>query len=197
MTSSELSAASELMAGLFTEPRTLMLLLLLLAASISDLRTRRIPNRLTFGGITLALLYGLLAHHHPHSGGFFWALGGMALGLAMMLPLYLLHAMGGGDVKLMAMVGSFIGPEATWQAVIFIFITGGVAAISYALWHRMAGKLLRNSAEAVQLLYINVAAGIAPDARSSSAHSVGKLPYGVSIALGTLAFLVARQFTWV
>ena len=63
MTSSELSAASELMAGLFTEPRSLMLLLLLLAASISDLRTRRIPNRLTFGGITLALLYGLLAHH--------------------------------------------------------------------------------------------------------------------------------------
>ena len=196
MTSSELSAASELMAGLFTEPRSLMLLMLLLAASISDLRTRRIPNRLTFGGIALALLYGLLAPH-PHGGGFFWALGGMALGLVLMLPLYLLHAMGGGDVKLMAMVGSFIGPEATWQAVIFIFITGGVAAISYALWHRMAGKLLRNSAEAVQLLYINVAAGIAPDARSSSAHSVGKLPYGVSIALGTLAFLVARQFTWV
>ncbi|WP_043002995.1 A24 family peptidase [Comamonas testosteroni] len=196
MTSSELSAASELMAGLFTEPRSLVLMLLLLAASISDLRTRRIPNRLTFGGIALALLYGLLAPH-PHGGGFFWALGGMALGLAMMLPLYLLHAMGGGDVKLMAMVGSFIGPEATWQAVIFVFITGGVAAIGYALWHRMAGKLLRNSAEAVQLLYINVAAGIAPDARSSSAHSVGKLPYGVSIALGTLAFLVARQFTWV
>jgi prepilin peptidase CpaA len=81
MTSSELSAASELVAAVFTEPRSLILLLLLLAASISDLRTRRIPNRLTFGGITLALLYGLLAHH-PHSGGFFWALGGMALGLA-------------------------------------------------------------------------------------------------------------------
>jgi prepilin peptidase CpaA len=161
MTSSELSAASELVAAVFTEPRSLILLLLLLAASISDLRTRRIPNRLTFGGITLALLYGLLAHH-PHSGGFFWALGGMALGLAMMLPLYLLHAMGAGDVKLMAMVGSFLGPEATWQAVIFVFITGGLAAISYALWHRMAGKLLRNSAEAVQLLYINVAAGIVP-----------------------------------
>lgn len=196
MTASELSAASELVAGLFTEPRSLLLLLLLAAASLSDLRTRRIPNRLTFGGIALALLYGLLAPH-PHHGGFLWALGGMALGLALMQPLYLLHAMGAGDVKLMAMVGSFIGPEAAWQAVIFVFITGGLAAMVYALRHRLAGKLLRNSAEAVQLLYINVAAGIRPDARSSSAHSVGKLPYGVSIALGTLAFLVARQFTWV
>ena len=111
--------------------------------------------------------------------------------------MYAMRALGAGDVKLMAMVGSFLGPAAACQVVIFVFITGGLAAISYALWHRMAGKLLRNSAEAVQLLYINVAAGIAPDARSSSAHSVGKLPYGVSIALGTLAFLVARQFTWV
>lgn len=196
MTSSELSAASELVAAVFTEPRSLILLLLLLAASICDLRTRRIPNRLTFGGAALALLYGLLAPH-PHTGGFFWALGGMAVGLALMLPLYLLHAMGAGDVKLMAMVGSFLGPAATCQVVIFVFITGGLAAISYALWHRMAGKLLRNSAEAVQLLYVNVAAGIRPDARSNSAHSVGTLPYGVSIALGTLAFLVARQFTWV
>ena len=196
MTSSELSAASELVAAVFTEPRSLILLLLLLAASICDLRTRRIPNRLTFGGAALALLYGLLAPH-PHTGGFFSALGGMAVGLALMLPLYLLHALGAGDVKLMAMVGSFLGPAATCQVVIFVFITGGLAAISYALWHRMAGKLLRNSAEAVQLLYVNVAAGIRPDARSNSAHSVGTLPYGVSIALGTLAFLVARQFTWV
>lgn len=196
MTSSELSAASELVAALFAEPRSLVLLLLLLAASICDLRTRRIPNRLTFGGTALALLYGLLAPH-SHTNGFFWALGGMAVGLALMLPLYLLHAMGAGDVKLMAMVGSFLGPAAAWQAVLFVFITGGLLAIAYALRHRVAGKLVRNSAEAVQLLYINVAAGIAPDARSSSTHSVGKLPYGVSIALGTLAFLVARQFTWV
>lgn len=70
MTSSELSAASELVAALFTEPRSLVLLLLLLAASICDLRTRRIPNRLTFSGTALALLYGLLAPH-SHTSGFF------------------------------------------------------------------------------------------------------------------------------
>ena len=196
MTSSELSAASELVAAVFTEPRSLILLLLLLAASICDLRTRRIPNRLTFGGITLALLYGLLAHH-PHSGGFFSALGGMAVGLALMLPLYLLHAMGAGDVKLMAMVGAFLGPEATWQAVIFVFIAGGLAALAYALWHGVIGQLLRNTVQAVEAVVGSVAAGIRPDARASTAPSVGRLPYGVSIALGTFAFLVARQFTWV
>lgn len=195
MAVSELRAAAELVGMLFAEPRSLTLLALLLAAAICDLRTRRIPNRLTFGGATAALLLSLAAPHH--GGGLLWALGGLALGLVLMLPLYLLRALGGGDVKLMAMAGAFLGPEGTWQAVIFVFVVGGILAMVYALWHRVVGKLLRNALKTVQLLFMTVAAGIRPDARASAAQSVGSLPYGVSIALGTAAFLVARQFTWV
>lgn len=193
---SELRAATELVVMLFTEPRSLILLLLLLAATLCDLRTQRIPNVLTFGGTTVALLYGLASPVH-HGGGLGGALGGLALGLVLMLPLYLLRAMGAGDVKLMAMVGAFLGPEATWQAVIFVFIAGGLAALAYALWHGVIGQLLRNTVQAVETVVGSVAAGIRPDARASTAPSVGRLPYGVSIALGTFAFLVARQFTWV
>lgn len=192
---SELRAAAELVGTLFAEPRSLTLLLLLLAAAICDLRTRRIPNWLTFGGTTAALLYSLVAP--AHSGGLLWALGGLGIGLALMLPLYLLRAMGAGDVKLMAMAGSFIGPEGAWEAVIFVFIVGGLLAVVYALWHRVMGKLLRNTEQTVQLFFMTVAAGMRPDARASTAQSIGSLPYGVSIALGTAAFLVARQFNWV
>ncbi len=192
---SELRAAAELVGTLFAEPRSLTLLLLLLTAAICDLRTRRIPNWLTVGGTTAALLYSLVAP--PHSGGLLWALGGLGIGLGLMLPLYLLRAMGAGDVKLMAMAGSFIGPQGAWQAVIFVFIVGGLLAVVYALWHRVMGKLLRNTEQTVQLFFMTVAAGMRPDARASTAQSIGSLPYGVSIALGTAAFLVARQFTWV
>lgn len=193
---SELRAGAELVGALLTEPRSLLLLLLLLAAAICDLRTRRIPNALTFGGTATALLYSLTASPH-HGGGFFWALGGLGLGLALMLPLYLLRAMGAGDVKLMGMAGAFLGPDGAWRAVVFVFIAGGIAALAYALWHRAARKLLHNTRQTTQLLFISVAAGIRPDARASSTQSVGTLPYGVSIALGTASFLVARQFTWV
>ncbi|BBL23102.1 MULTISPECIES: A24 family peptidase [Comamonas] len=193
---SELRAGAELVGALLTEPRSLLLLLLLLAAAICDLRSRRIPNALTFGGAAIALLYSLTSSSH-HGGGFFWALGGMCLGLVLMLPLYLLRAMGAGDVKLMAMAGAFLGPDGAWHAVVFVFIAGGIAALVYALWHRAARKLLHNTRQTTQLLFISVAAGIRPDARTSSAPSVGTLPYGVSIALGTASFLVARQFTWV
>ncbi|WP_313569788.1 A24 family peptidase [Comamonas terrigena] len=193
---SELRAGADLVGALLTEPRSLLLLLLLLAAAICDLRTRRIPNALTFGGAATALLYSLTTSSN-HGGGFLWALGGLGLGLVLMLPLYLLRAMGAGDVKLMAMAGAFLGPDGTWHAVIFVFIAGGIAALAYALWHRAARKLLHNTRQTTQLLFISVAAGIRPDARASSAPSVGTLPYGVSIALGTASFLIARQFTWV
>lgn len=192
---SEIRAAAELVGMLLADPRSLTLLLLLLAAAVCDLRTRRIPNRLTFGGATAGLLFSLAAPHH--GGGLLWALGGLGLGLALMLPLYLLRALGGGDVKLMAMSGAFLGPEGTWQAVLFVFVVGGVLAMAYALWHRVVGRLLRNTLKTVQILSMTVAAGMRPDARASSSQSVGSLPYGVSIALGTAAFLVARQFTWV
>ncbi|GGH50756.1 pilus assembly-related outer membrane protein [Comamonas phosphati] len=192
----EFRAAAELAGMLLTDPRSLILLLLLLAAAICDLRSHRIPNLLTFGGTAVALLYSLAVPQH-HGGGLLWALGGLGLGLALMLPLYLLRAMGAGDVKLMAMAGAFLGPDGTWQAVIFVFIAGGITAMAYALWHRVTAKLLRNTLQATELLFVTIAAGIRPDARASTAQSVGKLPYGVSIALGTAAFLVARQFTWV
>lgn len=192
---SEFRAATELVGMLLADPRSLTLLLLLLAASICDLRTRRIPNLLTFGGAVLALMFSFAAPHH--GGGPLWALGGLGTGLALMLPLYVLHAMGAGDVKLMAMTGAFLGPDGAWHAVVFVFIAGGIAAVTYALWHRMAAKLIRNVQQTTQLLLMTVAAGILPDARAASAQSVGKLPYGVSIALGTTAFLVARQFAWI
>ena len=65
---SELRAATELVVMLFTEPRSLILLLLLLAATLCDLRTQRIPNVLTFGGTTVALLYGLASPAHHEIG---------------------------------------------------------------------------------------------------------------------------------
>ena len=45
---------------------------------------------------------------------------------------------------------AFLGPEAPWQAVIFVFSAGGLAALAYALWHGVIGQLLRNTVQAVE-----------------------------------------------
>lgn len=90
---------------LVTDPRTGVLLALLIIAAVIDYRTHKIPNWLTMGGAAFALIYeATIPFSLQH--GFLWALGGFALGFLILLPLRVLKVMGAGDVKLMAMAGA-------------------------------------------------------------------------------------------
>jgi prepilin peptidase CpaA len=187
----DFKAVLELLAMLLADPRYSILLALLLIASISDCSSYRIPNWLTFGGTTFALLYSLVVPFSPQMG-FGWALGGFALGLSFMLPLYMLGVMGAGDVKLMAMVGAFLGLNSTLYAVLLVFICGGVSALAYSAWRHSLQQLFSNVQLKLRTLLVSSLGGSPPDAAMSS-PSAGRLPYAVSISLGTLIFLIARQ----
>ena len=125
-------------------PLTSLLCLALLAGLLGaalwhDLRTRRIPNRLvlwgTVGGVLLnsMLPAGAGLFQQPFGGlGLLQSLAGAAAGLALLLPMYLLRALGAGDVKLMAMCGAFLGPLAVLEAVLLTLLAGGVLAIAAA-----------------------------------------------------------------
>ena len=117
----DLSSIVELLPMMLNNPRYNILLVLLLVASISDCRSYKIPNWLTVGGSVFALIYSFFIPLSPQLG-FGWSLGGFALGLSFMLPLYMLGMMGAGDVKLMAMVGAFLGMAHTVYAVLFVFV---------------------------------------------------------------------------
>lgn len=156
-------------------PHLCLLLALLLAAACIDWRSLRIPNWLTAGGAAAALLLSL-AGLWPTQPGPGQALAGLALGLGLMLPWYGLGVMGAGDVKLMAMVGAFLGPLETLHAALWVFATGGLVAFAVAL-AQCAGRPLASP------LWPLLGAGA--QARTPGAASLGKLPYGVSIGLGT------------
>ncbi|OUL98482.1 A24 family peptidase [Variovorax sp. JS1663] len=188
----EFHALLELLAMLVFDPRTAVLIALLVIAGVSDYRSYRIPNWLTFGGATFALVYKTVTAVSPGSA-FLLAAGGLFVGFLAMLPLYVLHAMGAGDVKLMAMVGAFLGADEALQAVLFAFIAGGVGAIGFALLKGRVGVLLRNTREVLFSLVSLSVAGVRPDARMHAARSAGRLPYGVCIAIGTIGFVLGRQ----
>jgi prepilin peptidase CpaA len=156
-------------------PHVLLLLALLVAAACIDWRSLRIPNWLTAGGAAAALLLSL-AGLWPAQPAPWQALAGLALGLGLMLPWYGLRMMGAGDVKLMAMVGAFLGPLQTLHAALWVFATGALVALAVALARR-AGRPL---ASPLWPLF-----GAGAQARAPGAASLGKLPYGVSIGLGT------------
>jgi prepilin peptidase CpaA len=168
---------------------TALLLLFLAAAVITDLRARIIPNTVVLTG---ALSGILLAGLHPQGIGFLSALGGLALGLAIFLPLYLLRAMGAGDVKLMAMAGAFIGPAAIAEAALWVLLTGGALALFFALRRSVARRMAANLREMFFSAAASVQIRTLPDF-SAGPQTAARLPYAVAIALGVAAFLLARH----
>ncbi len=192
----DFQALAELMEMLLSDTRYSVLLGLLALACIIDVRSYKIPNWLTFGGAAFALIYSALK---PFSGGagFLWSLGGLGVGLLVMLPMYALRVMGAGDVKLMAMVGAFLGVSATLYAALFVFICGGVLALGHSLLRGSALRMASNVKEITQGALYAVMGGIRPHAQMLPAQSVGKMPYALSIAVGTTLFVVAQQLGYV
>lgn len=189
----EFNAALHLTSMLLADPRTGMLIGLLIAGAWSDYGTRRIPNPLVFCGALAGLAYNGLVPpaFTPPLESLLLAAGGMACGLALLLPFYLLRAMGAGDVKLMGMCGAFLGFPAIFPAVLGTFLAGGVLSLCYLA---LTGKL-RQALLNIAGLGIAVTAGQAPrlDARASA----GSLPYGIAIAAGTIGYLVLRQLGFI
>jgi prepilin peptidase CpaA len=168
---------------------TAFLLLFLAGAVITDLSTRIIPNVLVLSGVLSGVL---LAGLYPQGIGFLSALGGLALGLAIFLPMYLLRAMGAGDVKLMAMVGGFLGPAAIFEAALWVLLTGGALALVFALRRGVARRMAANLREMLFSAAASVQIRSLPDF-SAGQQTAARLPYAVAIALGVAAFLLARH----
>jgi prepilin peptidase CpaA len=114
------------------------------------------------------------------------------VGFGAFMPLYLLRAMGAGDVKLMAMVGAFLGPWPAVLAVLWTCVAGGVMALGLLLWTGNARRGIRNVVAVMHGNLLTAPIGHL-DLAVPSAQSAGKLPYGAAIAAGTIFFLIAKQ----
>jgi len=179
----------------------LVLLAVLLAAAVAcDLRERRIPNLLILAGMVSGLALHAVAT--PGAGLFdtpFGALGllssaaGLALGLLLLLPMYALNAMGAGDVKLMAMVGAYLGPADVVGAVLATLLAGGVMSLLVALFGGTLRKVLANVKTMVLESALSAMAG-AGGRMSAPTIPTGKLPYAVAIAGGTVLYLVVSRW---
>jgi prepilin peptidase CpaA len=192
MSSTEFQALIELLAMLVFDWRAGMLILLLIGAAISDYRSHRIPNWLVLAGMLFGVIYNTVFPHSPRDNMLF-PLAGLGLGFLLFLPLYLIRVMGAGDVKLMAMVGAFLGPGDTFYAMLASMVAGGALAIGFVLAKGVATRMLRNIGTLFQMGFLSVIAGTAPNLQIEAGQTAGKLPYGVAIAAGTIAYLVLHQ----
>jgi prepilin peptidase CpaA len=160
----------------------LVLTLGLAVAVVTDVRSRRIPNWLTgaIAGAGFGLAFG---------GGVVTpvqAALGLLTGLLLMMPGHLIGATGAGDVKLMAAVGTMLGPDLAFRAFLYSAVAGGVFAVAVAT-HR--GILTTTLQDAGRL--VTSPAGARHEIESPA--RANRFAYGPAIATGTLiSLMVAR-----
>jgi prepilin peptidase CpaA len=155
-----------------------------ITACVTDLRSRRIPNVLTFGAAAAALVYS------GASGG--WsgfgsaALGWLIGGAAFIIP-FALGGLGGGDVKLLGALGAWLGPAGAIWVALYTGVAGGVMALAVAL----ASGYLRRALSNVSLLLMHWRlSGLRPLSEVSLESSEGpRLAYALPIFAGLMATL--------
>lgn len=151
-----------------------------------DVTSRRIPNRLTYPAILAALLvrFGFFGWRGLLEGllGFLFCGG-------IFLLLFVIHAMGGGDVKLMAAVGAWVGYHHSLLALIVCALAGGVIALGYVIVLKRYKTTVTNVGSLVKF---HAASGLRqnPNLNLSTANAV-RMPYGVAIAAGAVGTLLS------
>ena len=161
--------------------------IVLIVAAWIDGKQLRVPNWLTFPMILSGWAYSGIAFGWE---GLVWGLVGTLVGMALLLPAYAIGGMGAGDVKLLGGVGAWVWPSATFFAFCATAVVGGVLAIAMVLWRRAWNKhsnqfwLILN--ELMVIRDPEQLSAIAADRKSTMLL----LPYGIPIALGSIAYFL-------
>ena len=160
--------------------QSIVFIALMVVAAGTDLRTGRIPNKLTGAGMAAAFV--LLAPSGP--AALWGGVAGAALVFALTFPLFMMRAMGGGDVKLLTVAGAFLGTGRVVPALIATALAGGVLALAEA---GRRGVLLPVLLRSRQLAGNLATLGRTGERITLASPGAVTIPYGVAIAVGSLA----------
>lgn len=153
-----------------------------LAGSAVDLRTRRVPNALTFSLAAAGLVLAAMGFTRV---GLPAACTGLLLGLVLMLPGYVLGATGGGDVKLLAATGTLLGPFGIVWAFVYTLIAGGAIALAVAAYRKSVFLTVSRTVDLVRTAGANTS-------EIEGAGAGNRFAYAPAIAIGaTLAAVLA------
>ncbi|HPF38371.1 MAG TPA: A24 family peptidase [Phycisphaerae bacterium] len=159
-----------------------------------DLKEHRIPNWLC----GLLVLSGFVVHGVLKGwSGLGESLSGAACGFGLLIALWLIHAMGAGDVKYMAGVGAWLGPEMTFHAVIAGILVGGAISVGMIVYQRTWSRFASNMGlMLVKLSSARTAFGEFASANQFSGNGKASVPYAIPLTLGVWGVLLFSQIGW-
>ena len=171
---------------MFHPPDFVLIGLATVAATI-DARCRRIPNWLNL----IIAITGLgFAMKGQLNMGIGTSLLGLLCGFLLLFPAFAIGAMGGGDVKMLAAVGTWTGPLGIVIVLLAATVAGAIIAIIQAAYSGKLASLLHNSG----LLVLNLAhvrsVGVEHIEQTGKAfRSIDRpLPYAVAMLAGVIAW---------
>ncbi len=171
-------------------------LIVLAVATFTDLRRSRIPNWL----VLPFLLAGIVIspwrpdwHGNGHVYGWYGlgqSFAGLGLGLLIYGIPFWMGWTGGGDVKLCAAIGAWIGPEQTFWAVFFTALAGGIMVLCWAAWSGFLKELFMGAGD---LVFGWKKRGMHRDSELSLVNPMKrKIPYAPAIAIGIPTFFFSH-----
>ena len=163
---------------------------LVAVASVFDIWFRRIPNWLVLAGAGAGLLWNVSAGGWS---GFGRALAGLGLGFAIYFPLFLLRALRGGDIKLLAAVGAVTGPGNVFWIFLLTSVLGGIIAFFYALFLGHLRRTMLNVSWIVHDLLTFRAPYKSSETLDVSTTKGTRLPHAPLMAAGVIAFILISR----
>jgi len=157
-----------------------------------DLKTRRLPNVWTLGGLAAGLLVQL------GWGGVAGLVDGLeAAGVCVLFLLipFLVRAAGAGDLKMLAACGAFIGMRQVLLLLLSVSFAGFFVAVGMLVARKVGAARMKHAFRTLFDWRYDRAAGRA--ALPPKEDEGNRVPFGLAIAIGTLATLVLEGIGWV
>ncbi|MCP4375888.1 MAG: prepilin peptidase [bacterium] len=168
-----------------------VLVVVLVAAAIDDVRTSKIHNWITYPAVLIALIGHCCFDGfdlHERRLGLDGALIGLLVGFVPMFLAWRCGGIGGGDAKLMGAVGALTGWEFALASLFYGFIIVGVMAIFVMVRRRILRKTLGRVWRFVMLLMMRVKPGDPSEPDSPT------IAVGVALAVGAALAMVDASF---
>lgn len=176
----------------------ILLLMLVSLSAAFDAKERRIPNKITFLGIIVGLLFNLITGGWM---GLFNSFLGLVAGIAIFFIPFAIGGMGAGDVKLMGAIGALMGWRFSMETAIYSALVGGLMVFVYLVYTRKMRDTLSGMLLALVQFLNRIILKRGYSEKLTKAEQIFNnngqeykkiyIPYGVAIAGGAVLVLLA------
>ncbi len=162
----------------------LFLLLILAICTVTDLKSRKIYNKVIFPSLIFAIVANFILFSWS---GLFETILGFALGLVILFIPFYLGGMGAGDVKLLAVIGALKGVSFVYLTAIYMAIVGAIIALVILLFKK-------GWAKTIFYYFYSKKHGLSIPLLLHRKALTDTYPYGVAIATGAVMALVLQEY---